>query len=159
MASFPIALRWTPITSGKVFEWNYSDESGGEIPGLGVMASLDGDAIWRGVGLMPDPLPSTGTATAAIWGRANATSGVAKVNTKWVCQSSGAALGAATPVAEGVDTYTWSSGQSNYLKRRTIVLDASTLTAGAWIKVDLTFETSSWTLAAKSWWWLVISWE
>lgn len=158
MASYPIALRWTPITAGKVFEWGYSTESGGEMPGLGVMASLDGDAIWRGVGLMPDPLPS-GTATIAIWGRANAGTGVAKVNTKWVCSAAGSPLGSAAVVAEGVDTYTWTTGQNNNMKRRTIVLDASTLTAGAWIKVDLTFETASWTLAAQSWWWAVISWE
>lgn len=158
MASDPISLLWYPVTAGKVFEYTYADQSGGEIPGLGVMASLNGDAIWRGAALLPNTLPS-GTGKLGLWARANATTGNARVNPKWVCVADGADFGSASVVAETVQSISWSSGDANDMKLTKITLDASTLTAGTWIRMDLTFENTSWTLAAKSWWWPVIFWE
>lgn len=157
MASDPILLSWTPITAGKVFHNNYAAQSGGEWPGLGVMASLDGDAIWRGYCILPDPLPS-GTATLDLWMRANATSGNAKINPKWVAGTTGTDIGSAAVVAEGVQTASWASGDANDLKLTSVTLDASTLTAGYVLKMDLTFETSSWTLASPLWLFPVIRW-
>jgi hypothetical protein len=157
MASDPILLSWTPITAGKVFHNNYAAQSGGEWPGLGVMASLDANAIWRGYCILPDPLPS-GTATLDTWLRANATSGVARINPKWVCGTAGTDIGSAAVVAETVASVTWSSGDANDLKLHSVALDASTLTAGYIFKLDLTFETSSWTLAQTLWAFPVIRW-
>lgn len=137
-----------PATSGKVFPSFHigNGNSRGE-EGMGVMASVDGDATWELRFKMPEVLPS-GTAKLQIHGLADATSGVAKINVQWKSfaieeDTDGTAL----ETAEGVGTITWSGGDADVYKELKVTLDADTIVAGETIVLHLIFETASWTLA------------
>jgi hypothetical protein len=120
--------------------------------GLGVQASVGADSTWRLRFLMPPSALPSGTCTLNLDALANATSGVAKVNPKWVSVAAEEAPDTATPVAEGVQTVTWAAGDNDQIKHTTVALDADTPVAGEWIVMELVFETSSWTLAQVSTW-------
>ena len=152
---FPISA--VPLTSGKVFPVLYNGGSNDLEQMMGVMASLDGDAVWRLAFKMPPSLP-TGTPYMVLHARANATSGNAKPNVKWNNPAAEDDPGGSVN-AEGVGTITWAGGDADVIKELKVQLDAITLTAGRSVYVDLTFETSAWTLAAQSGWQAFIIWE
>lgn len=126
--------------------------------GLGVEASLGADAIWRLRFQMPPTLP-TGTGKIKLRALANATSGVAKVNPKWASVAVEEDPSGATLNAEGTTTVTWAAGDNDQYKEAEINLDADTLVADEEVVMDLTFETTSWTLAQVSTWIASIIWE
>lgn len=151
-----------PVTTGRVFP-NFHRGAGAnskEDEGMGVEASLGADAIWRLRFQMPPSLPS-GTLKLQLFLLANATSGVARINPKWVSVAAGTSPSGATLVAETVtpdgvtgaagsgDTVTWGAGDNDQYLRAVWTLNATTAPNGGEIIVmDLTFETASWTLAA-----------
>lgn len=124
--------------------------------GMGVEASLDADAIWRLRFQCPPTLP-TGTGKLMLRALANATSGAAKVNPKWASVAASESPSAATLNAEGTTTVTWTAVDV-YMETK-VTLDADTLVGGEVVVMDLTFETSSWTLAQVSTWQVYILWE
>lgn len=161
MAGGPIFPRSeVAVTSGKVFG-NVHIGAGANSKheeGLGVMASLNGDAIWRLRFQLPPVLPS-GACKLLLKALANATSGVAKVNPKWASVAAEEDPSGATLNAEGTSTVTWGTGDNDQYKELKIALDADTPVAGEEIVMDLTFETTSWTLAAVSTWIASVIWE
>ncbi len=118
--------------------------------GLGVEASLGADATWRLRFQIPPAIP-TGTLKLLAKFLANATSGSAKYNPKWVIVGDGADPSSASLNAEGTVTVTWAAGDNDDYKWSKTTLDATTApTTGdenKAIVMDLVFETSSWTLA------------
>ena len=133
-----------PITSTKVFPAYI----GTEFPqGLGYKASLDADAIWRLFYRMPPTTLPSGTGKLFLACQANATSGNAKINVKWKSWGANEVPAAASLTAEGVATITFAT-TANRLTEASIILDADTLVAGELVMIDLTGETSGWTLAA-----------
>lgn len=148
-----------PATAGKVFPLVYSGGTNARlIETLGVMASLNGDAIWYLTFIMPQTLPS-GTAKLRLLCMANATSGNAKINPKWVSVAAGEIPDTMTLNAEGVNTVSWSSGDADKFKELKVTLDADTIVANEVVFMALTFETSSWTLAQKLGCLASIHWE
>lgn len=120
--------------------------------GLGVAASIGSDSIWRLHFRMPPSALPSGTGKLDLWALANATSGNAKINAKWASVAVEEAPDTATLQAEGTSTLSWSTGDNDQFKQVKITLDADTLVAGEDVVMDLTFETSSWTLAVISTW-------
>lgn len=149
-----------PVTAGKVFP-NIHIGAGATSKhddGLGVMASVDADCIWRLRFQMPPTLP-TGTCKLRLLALANATTGNAKVNPKWASVAVEESPSGATLIAETVQTVTWASGDNDQYKELKVTLDADTPVAAEIIAMDLTFETSSWTLAQISTWIATVIWE
>lgn len=126
--------------------------------GLGVEASLGADGTWRCRFQMPPTLP-TGTCKLRLLALANATSGAAKVNPKWVSVAVGEDPSSATLVAETVQTLTWAAAENDKYKELKIVLDADVPVASEEIVMDIVFETSGWTLAQVSTWIASVIWE
>ena len=126
--------------------------------GMGVEASLGADATWRLRFQMPPSLP-TGTCKLRLTALANATTGAAKVNPKWVSVAAGEDPSSATLVAEGTGTITWAAGDNDDYKQLEITLDADTIVLDEIVVMDLVFETSGWTLAQISTWQAIIVWE
>jgi hypothetical protein len=125
--------------------------------GMGVMASVDADGIWRLRFQMPATLP-TGTLKLKLVGIANASTGNAKVNPKWNGVGEAEDPSAATlNTATGVQTIAFTAVDD--YKTTYISLTGGTLAAKDELVMDLTFETSSWTLAAVSTWIASIVWE
>lgn len=126
--------------------------------GLGVEASLDADATWELRFQMPPTLP-TGTGKLVVRCLANATSGVIRLNPKWVSVAAGEDPSSATPVAETVtpdsvtgaagsgDTATWGAGDADQYVDIKWTLNADTLVGGEVVVMDLVCETASWTMA------------
>jgi len=160
MAGGPIApISAVPDTSGRVFPNIHSGATNSNLDeGLGVEASVGADAIWHLRFKMPESLP-TGTGKLQLWALANATTGAAKVNAKWVSVNNAENPDTATRVAEGVSTLTWAAGNDDDYHELLITLDADTIVAGEMVVMDLTFETLNWTLAAVSTWLLFVIWE
>ena len=146
-----------PDTSGDVYPNVHADSSKYR-EGLGVAASIASDRIWHLEFETPPVLPS-GTCKLVLIAMADAATGAAKVNPKWVSVADGESAFAATRVAEGTTTLTWTSGENHKDKRVKITLDADTVVAGETIVMDLVFETSAWTLAVVSTWKAVVIWE
>lgn len=150
-----------PVTAGRVFP-NVHVGAGANSKhdeGLGVEASLGADAIWRLRFQMPPTTLPTGTGKLRLLALANATSGAAKVNPKWVSVAVEEDPSGATPVAETVQTVTWAAGDNDQYKELKVTLDADTLVASEVVVMDLVFETASWTLAAVSTWQASVIWE
>lgn len=162
MAGGPLFPRSAiPVTSGKVFD-NVHIGAGSNSKheeGLGVMASVDADCIWRLRFQMPPGSLPSGTCKLLLRALANATSGAAKVNPKWASVAPEEDPSAATLNAEGTGTITWGAGDNDQYKELKINLDADTPVAGEEVVMDLTFETTSWTLAVVSTWIASIIWE
>jgi len=149
-----------PVTADRVFP-NIHVGAGANSKherGFGVEASVGADSTWRLRFQMPTTLPS-GTGKLRLRALANATSGVAKVNPKWVSVAIEEDPSSATLVAEGTSTLTWAAGDNDQYKELLITLDADTLVASEEVIMDLVFETASWTLAAVSTWIPSIIWE
>jgi len=149
MAAGPIG--WcsaVPVTTGKVFpNIHVGAGSGGKHEeGLGVMASLDGDAHWDLRVNMPLGTLPSGTCKFRGFLLANATSGSAKINVKWASVAAGEDPSSATLNAEGVATITWAAGNNDDCIEFKVTLDADTPVAGEVLVIRLTFETASWTL-------------
>lgn len=161
MAGGPIFPRSAyPVTAGRVFP-NVHVGAGANSKheeGLGVEASVGADAIWRLRFQMPPTLPS-GTCKLLLRALANATSNAAKVNPKWASVAAEEDPSGATLQAEGTGTVTWAAGDNDQYKELKITLDADTPVGGEEIVMDLTFETSSWTLAVVSTWIASVIWE
>lgn len=153
------------ITADKIFEGRYVRTGGTQnvnVIGIGVMASLDADAIARLLFQVPDPLPS-GTAKLFLKAIAPATSGVARINPKWrfsamdvSLEDNAVAAESVTPSARtgggSTDSLQWETGDDERFLRGKWNLDAAgggTIAAGGVILMDLTFETASWTLASQ----------
>lgn len=142
-----------PVTAPRVFP-NFHVGAGANSKhdeGLGVEASLGADATWRLRFKMPPVLP-TGTPKLDLWALANATANSAKVNPKWASVALEESPSGATLNAEGTQTLTWGSGDNDQYKQLLVTLDADTVVAGEMIVMDLTFETTNWTLAVVSTW-------
>lgn len=154
-----------PVTSARVFAgFHVGDGSNSkQDEGLRVTKSLDADAIWRlRWSNVPATLPS-GTLKLRLRALSrNATGGsqVAKVNPKWASVAVGEDPSSATLQAEGTTTVTWaaSSADNDKYKDTDITLDADTLVGGEILAMDLTFETSGWTLAIDSTWIPMLVW-
>ena len=149
-----------PVTADRVFP-NIHVGAGANSKhdeGLGVQASVGADSTWRLRFLMPPTLP-TGTCKLRLLALANATSGNAKVNPKWVSVAVEESPSGATPVAETVQTVTWAAGDNDQYKELKVTLDADTVVANEVIVMELVFETASWTLAQVSTWIPSIIWE
>ena len=149
-----------PVTAGRVFP-NFHMGAGAnskQDEGLGVEASVGADSTWRLRFQMPPTLP-TGTGKLRLLALANATSGVAKVNSKWVSVAVEEDPSGATLNAEGTSTVTWSTGDNDQYKELKVTLDADSLVASEEVVMDLVFETTSWTLAQVSTWIVSIIWE
>ncbi|MCH9010865.1 MAG: hypothetical protein IIC21_09590 [Chloroflexi bacterium] len=149
-----------PVTAGRVFP-NFHVGAGAnskQDEGLGVEASVGADSTWRLRFQMPPTLP-TGTGKLRLLALANATSGVAKVNPKWVSVAVEEDPSGATLNAEGTSTVTWSTGDNDQYKELKVTLDADSLVASEEVVMDLVFETTSWTLAQVSTWIVSIIWE
>jgi len=127
--------------------------------GIGVAASLAADSVAELRFQMPPTSLPTGTGKLRLLALANATSGSAKVNVKWVSVAVEEDPSAATPVAEGVATLTWGAGDNDQYKELKVTLDADTLVAGEYVVMRLTFETASWDLAQVSTWQPSVIWE
>lgn len=146
-----------PDTSGEVYPNVHADSSKYR-EGLGVAASPGSDRTWHLEFETPPVLPS-GTCKLVLAVVADAATGAAKVNPKWVSVADAESAFAATRIAEGTTTFTWGTGDNHKDKRVKITLDADTVVAGETIVMDLVFETSGWTLAAVSTWKAAIIWE
>ena len=77
----------------------------------------------------------------------------------WVSVAATESPDGAAKNAEGVEAFTWSAGQDNDYKETLVTLNADTVVAGEIISMELTFETSGWTLAQVSTWIPSIVWE
>lgn len=149
-----------PVTADRVFP-NFHVGAGANSKheeGLGVEASVGADSIWRLRFQMPPTLP-TGTAKLRQLVLANAATGVSKSNVKWASVAVEEDASSATLNAEGTDTITWSTGDEDVYKELKTTLDADTVVAGEIIVMDLTFETTGWTLAQVSTWIPTVIWE
>jgi hypothetical protein len=157
---FPFSI--CPVTHDRTFYYLYTTASVTgmqEINGMGVQASVGADSIWGLIWQLPPSTLPTGTLTLNLLAQASAVAGNAKVNAKWAAISTGVDPGATSLSAEGVSTLTWAAGDTDKIKILTITLDAATApTAGQMIVMNLTFETSSWTLAALSCWNAYLTW-
>ena len=149
-----------PVTADRVFP-NFHVGAGANSKhdeGLGVEASVGADSTWRLRFQMPPSLP-TGTGKLRLLALANATTGVAKVNPKWVSVAVEEDPSSATLNVETTQTVTWGAGDADQYKELKITLDADAIVAGEEVVMDLVFETASWTLAAVSTWITSIIWE
>ncbi len=149
-----------PVTASRVFP-NFHVGAGAnskEDEGLGVEADLGGDAIWRLRFQMPPTLPS-GTAKLRMRALANAATGAAKVDVKWVSIAVGEDASDTAVIAEGVDTFTWVSGDEDKFLEVLRTLDADTIVAGEEVVMDLSFVDSGWTLAQVVTFIVSIIWE
>lgn len=124
--------------------------------GVGVVASLGADSILSLEFALPPTLPS-GTCKLVAQAIANATSNAAKFNPKWASVAATENPLTATLTAEGTQTVTWAAGNDFDIMETKVTLDADTPVAGERIVMNLTFETSSWTLAVVSLWnfWII----
>ncbi|RPH38303.1 hypothetical protein EHM92_00030 [bacterium] len=123
-----------------------------------VLASLDADAIWRLRFQLPATLPA-GTCKLRLIGLCNDDSHVAKVNPKWASVAMAEDPSSATLQAEGTTTVTWGASDHDKYVESKITLDADTPVGGEIIAMDLTFETSGWTLDQISTWMASLIWE
>lgn len=160
MAGGPIApFSAYPVTAGKVFPMFYSGDGATTAftEGLGVMASVDADATWQLMFLMPPVLPS-GTGTLNLYALADAVTGAAKVNPTWGSIAVGEDPSSATLIAETTQTLTWSTNDDDEIQLLQVTLNADTLVAAEIVFMKLIFETTSWTLAVASVWVPFIVW-
>lgn len=145
--------------SGRLFHnFHQGGTNGRSDEGVGVEASLSADSTLELRFQMPPSLPS-GTAKLLMRALANATSGDAKVNPKWVSVADAENPDTATLNAEGTQTLTWASGEADDYKEAKVTLDADTTVAGEIVVMHVVFETTSWDLAAVSTWQFSIIWE
>jgi len=122
--------------------------------GLGVGASITGDAIWRLKWLVPQDFSVSGVLTLNVQGMSGAT-GAVRINPKWA-QGGNTASVLPTLTAEGTINYSYSA--TGTYSKSTTVLDAQVPSAGLILTMDLTFETSGWTVSSVSVWTTYLTW-
>lgn len=151
-----------PVNAGLVFQRIHvgAGSNSKQDVGLGVAdaTTLASDGTWALRFGLPPKLP-TGTCTLRLWSIANATSGVLKVNPMWVSVAAEEDPSSATPLAEGTQTITWSSGDADVYKVTDVTLDADTAVAGEMLVMSLVFENTATTLAVASTHYATIIWE
>ena len=137
-----------PVTADRVFAWIHvgGGANSKHDEGLGVEASLGADAIWRLRFQLPPTLPSGTGKLRLVSLSAPSLNGVAKVNPKWASVADGEDPSSATLNAEGTTTITHNTTSNDKFVMTKITLDADTLVAGEIVVMDLTFETSGWTI-------------
>lgn len=148
-----------PITQNTAYPMFYDPGSGVGVRrmlGMGIGPSITLEASWGLFWAAPLVIPS-GTMKLELWSRANAVSGVARVNPRWAGVAMGQNPGAIAPVAEGTQSITWSA--ADVIIQTKIILDASTLTAGQVLEMVLAFDPSGFTLAVESCHWAWLIWE
>jgi hypothetical protein len=148
-----------PVTAGFVFA---TIIDGDEMLGVTDATTLTTDAIWRLGFEMPPVLEGGCTYKLQLDMKANAATGVMRINPKWNTWAPGVTRTSLTLNAETVtpdsvtgaagsgDTVTLGTGDANQLIRIKWTLNASTVTAAQRIAMDLTFENASTTLAVTS---------
>lgn len=127
----------------------------GAIEGIGVVASLGSNAPAVLQFNMSEVIP-TGTLKLRLLAMANATSGVAKVTVADKNVAAGNSLGTSTLNTETQLSQTWAT--ADILVENKIVL-TSAPNANDILTVLITFNTTSWTLAAVSTWQASLVWE
>jgi hypothetical protein len=135
---------------------NTNTNTAGALEGIGVIASLTGDAPAVLQFNMPEVIPS-GTLKLRILAMANATSGVAKLTIKDGSTSAGSNIGATTLTSETQYSQTWAT--ADILVEQKLILTAVAPIANQITTVLATFNTSGWTLAAASTWQFSLVWE
>ena len=135
---------------------NTNTNTAGALEGIGVIASLTGDAPAVLQFNMPEVIP-TGTLNLRALAMANATSGNAKWTPADASTSSGSNIGVTTLTTEALQTTTWTT--ADILVQTKIALTATAPTANQITTVLITFNTASWTLAAASVWQFSLVWE
>lgn len=126
--------------------------------GLGVVATPGANTILHLRFSIPPTLP-TGTAKLLCTALANATTNAAKINPAWASVAAEENPDTITLNAEGTTTVTWASGDADVYKEVKINLDADTIVAGETVVMEVTFETTGFTLAVESTWRFAIIWE
>lgn len=149
------------VTPGKVFPSIHSGDGANSKydEGLGVMASVDGDATVAMRFQMPPTSLPTGTGKLRLLALADAVAGAAKVNPKWASVAVEEDPSDTALNAEGTSTVTWAAADDDVYKELLVELNADTLVAGEVVVMNLVFETASWTLAQVSTWIVSIIWE
>jgi hypothetical protein len=130
----------------------------GKVRGMAVKASLDADAIWRISFQLPPFIPA-GTCKLVLRGNAPATSGVAKVTPSWAKVGDGVDISGVSLSAETQQSYTWSVSNSNLTNKVALTSPPAVGDENKMILMDLTFNTTSWTLAQISVWTAFLIWE
>lgn len=131
------------------------------IEGIGIEASLSADTIVELAFQLPKAFP-TGTAKLLLREISDVgATQAAKVNPKWGLATHGENPDTITLTAEGTSTVSLTSAENDELFDTEITLDANSLTGaeGEELIMDLTFETTGWTLAVVSTWVASIIWE
>jgi hypothetical protein len=126
---------------------------------MGVEASVAADTEWQLSFDMPVGSLPSGTGKLKLKALADAESGDAKLNPAWASVADGEDPSAATLIAEGIQTLSWSTGDDDEYIVLKVDLDADTLVAGETVVMHIAFLTASWTLAAVSTWIPTIIWE
>lgn len=145
---------WHPVSAGDVFSMVYVGD--GAVPdqthGLGVADATEiaADAIWRGQCPAPMVLPATGNPYLRIRSRADAVTGVLKVNPKWKSVAAGEDPSTGALNAEGTTTITWSTNDDDEILETFVQLNADTVVAGETIFMDFVIEDTGTTLAVDS---------
>jgi hypothetical protein len=149
------------VTAGNLFAGHHVGAGANvkRFEGFQVAASIAADSTLELDFVMPPAIP-TGTPTFRILCMANATSGAARINPKWVSVAAGVSPSGATPVAETVtptsvagaagvgDTVTWGASDNDQLIDIRWTMNATTVpAANELVVVNLVFETASYTLA------------
>jgi len=151
-----------PATEGKVYpDGLRTNTNDFWVEGLGVMASLDGDAELHYIFRAPASLPD-GTAKLEVVGFSYDADGDAKINPKWksFAFEEDFDLAAASLNAEGTQTLSWATGEDAHeMKQLKVTLDADTVVAGEFVALRLVMESASWTLDTRSVWFASIIWE
>lgn len=139
-----------PVDGGRVFSYFYPGAF--SMWGLGVTASLPGNATWRmGFTLPSGGVPASLSPMLQLWYRSPGTAGSATVNPKWGMAAAGIDPSAVVLSSEGNFGVTWVSSDANKLRKLSIPLDATTITSGM-LLLDLLFVSAGWTLAQPSMW-------
>lgn len=119
--------------------------------GWGIEASLGADATLECEFQIATTLPS-GTLKIIFDARADAETGVAKLDVQWRSVAPEEDPSDTALNAEGTQTVTWATADDDVKKELKVTLDADTVVGGETIVLNVVFETTSWTLAAKSNW-------
>ena len=134
---------------------NTNTNGAGALEGIGVVASLGADAPAVLQFNMPETIPS-GTLKLRLLAMANATSGNALWTTSDGATSAGSNIGATTLNGETQQTITWTTADILVENKQALT---TVPTANQILTVLLTFNHTSWTLAATSVWQASIVWE
>lgn len=147
--------------SGNLFPSVYvpatNTNGAGAFEGIGVIASLAADASAILQFQAPGTIPS-GTLKLLCWAMAFATSGVAKVTVSDAPTASGSNIGTTTLTAETQLSQTWTTADI-IVQNKVTLTGSSAVTSLENITVDVTFNHTSWTLAATSTWYFALIWE